>query len=464
VELQLTTAKPSWFTGYLYPTEPHVDIKQTQVPASSSKKVLVRVPLSLAAVSVPLENYTSELIVRVKARDRATSEESAWTQSPSPISLKAKPPVVTDARMPRYIGGAGVSTADGFIKYTHVSITLAGTNGSTPSGSPVEYRMSRNLADLADGIVGGFQSWASTNTFTFNESDPNGTATMYVKAYDSNYNSSAAAVFTYDGDLDHLPYLQKDVPARGKARIVGTTGNEFYTGIRIDASGRFIPDRTAKLYISATSPLPMTFEILPISNVEPTANIDTQISYDSVTAVQDVKLTTRTSNFDQDHFNCDSSTTIAVNLWDAAGNRIALTASTRLNTRIYKTVHYPLDWPVTSISLRIRRTSDGLMIGIRACPSTRRALPLVSLATCGKKKTTTPCWMASTVIWPAWNASFTASSGTTLGTLIVMSRSSTVSAGTGAVPSPISPSFAAMGRSGGMWGEGTDRESVGESA
>ena len=341
VELKLTTAKPTWFTGYLYPTEPHTDIKQSLVPAGSSKKALVRVPLSLASSSVALANYTNELLVRVKARDHATGEESAWAETTVPANLKAKVPVVSDARMPQYIGGAGVIAP--FIKYSAVPFTLTGNNGVTPtSGDPIKYRMSRNLADLTDGIVGGFQDWTASGTITFNDTDANGPVTMYVKAYDSFYNSSAAFVFTHDGVADHLPHLHKDVPERPKLRVVGTTGSEYYTGISIDAAGHFTPNRTATVFVSASSPLAMKFKILSTSNTEPAVNIGSDIDYSAVNSTQSVKLTTRSSGFDADNYNCDAATTVSVEIWDVAGNKVPLTATIRLNTRIYKAAHAPL--------------------------------------------------------------------------------------------------------------------------
>lgn len=337
-QFQLTTALPAWHTAYLHPNPPAGDVAQTSV-SPGTHKLLIRVPTSLdqAGIASPYANYTAQLLVRVRAKDTTTNEYSAYAQNTSAVDLKAKKPQMTAATMPQWIGNIGTP-----VPYIAVPITLGGNDGATPTtGDPSFYRVSQDLSNLADG-VGPFTVWETTGEFAFSYSDADGEKVVYAKCYDQFYNSSDAMEFTYSGTAGEYPYLQKARPSKTRIRLVGSAGNEDYTGIAISENGSFSADRSCKLYVSAESPIPMTFRILPQSEMEAAANVNVDIDYQPANVLQIVHLTTNPMSPSDDDKDMDATVTVVVSVADAAGNGDTLYASIRLNTRLYASHFKPL--------------------------------------------------------------------------------------------------------------------------
>jgi hypothetical protein len=337
-QFQLTTALPAWNTAYLQPNPPAGDVAQTSV-TPGTHKLLIRVPTSLsqAGIASPFANYTGQLLVRVRAKDLTTNEYSAYAQNTSAVDLKANRPQMTAATMPQWIGNIGTPAP-----YIAVPVSLAGNDGATPTtGDPSFYRISQDLANLADG-VGPHTVWEADGEFAFSYADADGEKVVYVKCYDQFYNSSEAMEFTYSGTAGDYPYLQKARPSKARIRLVGSAGHGDYTGIAIAGDGSFSTDRSCKVYVAADSPIPMTFRILPQSDVEQAGNVDVDIEYTPENVLQVVNLTTNPENPTDDDKDMDATVTVVVSLADAAGNGDTLYASIRLNTRTYQSHFKPL--------------------------------------------------------------------------------------------------------------------------
>jgi hypothetical protein len=137
--------------------------------------------------------------------------------------------------------------------------------------------------------------------------------------------------------------------------IVGSAGNSDYTGIKINADGSLSPDRSVAIQVHATSPGAVTWKILSASSdVEKTpntdatlaANVDANITYDPAdptTAVRRVKLCKNKATPANDDYNVDANATVTVQFTDAGSQTVTATATIRLNTRIYKSAHKPID-------------------------------------------------------------------------------------------------------------------------
>lgn len=343
-QIKLSSFHPAWMDAYLYPTSPHPDIAQTGV-TPGTHKLLIRVPLTLSQAGITtaqLANWTNELYVQVQAKDTTTTETSTYAQNAAAVNLKAKQPTVTTATMPHYIGGK-----DAPVAYTRaVAVTLAGSNSETSPGNPSYYRLLRSSEAATTVMLP--TPWATSPAFNFSDSDASGPQSLIAQVFDQYYNMASGTI-TFDGT--NPPYLQKEVPTKTKVRLVGSVGSEDYTGIKINADGSFTPDRTCKVYISAESPVAMTFKILSSSHVEPgyippgssVTNIDATLAYNSTNAIQTVKLTTDPTGAINNDYDIDATVTVMVQITDAAGNQVLPQDSIRLNTRIYKTHHKPME-------------------------------------------------------------------------------------------------------------------------
>ena len=358
-QFALTSDHPAYARAVLHPKEVNGSIKHTEVPAGSFR-FLVRVPASLSGAGMALADYMDQLVIQVRAKDRATQEYSEWASSGAVISMRALRPVVTTATMPHYIGNINVNVP---VQFNNVQMVVAGTRDGAPLPVRVNFRVSMNSADLADGATTPFRSgegdFYSVNgglRFVFSANEPDGEKSVLVRVYDEYYNSSVAAEFTHDGTPGHLPWLQKAGPRKVGLHLIGTTGQEEYTGISIDpATGAFTANRHVEMVISAQSPLPMTFRIKssgsnietiqrtdPITGLGVAENIDQDIVHNSDQVMQHLWLTTDAQNPAIDDAGTDASVSVEVEVKDAAGNTVNTVAITRLNTRIYLTHNRPL--------------------------------------------------------------------------------------------------------------------------
>lgn len=350
-QISLSAFHSAWMPAYLYPANISPDIVQTAASAGTHK-ILIRLPLTLSQSGIApsaFDNWVAQLLVQVRAKDTTTNAYSSYAQNATPANCKAKLPTITTATMAHYIGGQYAT-----VPYTSpVSVTLAGSNAETSPGNPSYYRVLRS-SDLATSVVVPV-AWATAPTFNFSDSDLNGNQSILAQVYDQYYNVVNSMV-TYDGT--HAPILQKTIPAQALVRLVGSTGSEVYTGIEINSDGSFTPNREVQVFVSAQSPLPMTFKILATSNVEPAFvpsgwvptdhdgspanNINCAIAYNSDNTTQIVKLTTDPTGVINNDYDIDATVTVYVEITDAAGNKASPSDAIRLNTRIYQTHFKPL--------------------------------------------------------------------------------------------------------------------------
>ena len=352
-EFQLTSALPVWTPAYIHSKTVTGEVEHTEINPGTYK-LLLRIPATLtqAGIAAPYNNWTSEFKVRLRAKDTTTNDYSDYAETPGAISLKAKQPAVTSARMPQYIGNLGTPSP-----YDSVPLTLEGNDGATPTaGSPAYWRASTNSADLADGSTLAFVAWSGNKTYRFTANDFDGEKSTLVKVYDPYYNASPAVEFTYDGVMGHRPRLQKSPPTKTALHIIGTTGQEEYTGIDIDRStGVDEPEPPRQAGRLGRQP---GSDDLPHQVERKQHRNDAAYRSDHVPpgrqqhrprhrlyrrhAVQDLWLTTDPLAPSVNDHDADATVTVAVEVKDAAGNRVNLTETTRLNTRIYTTHHAPL--------------------------------------------------------------------------------------------------------------------------
>ena len=265
-------------------------------------------------------------------------------------TLYAARPVITAATMPQYIGRFNVGS---------IPVTL--TASCSPPCVLTYYRFAQNEQSLDDGSNALYYPYpppaTMNNVLTYNDSD--GRKTIFTRVYDQYYNASVVKVFSYDGDDRNLPHLQLKPPTNVNLRIVGGTGSEDYAGIQIASDGGMTIDRTVKLYISAQSPIDMTYRILSTSSCDLTRklfrdaahglyldsrnNFDRDIPYVAANATPQVDLVPPTdgASYTED-FKTDVVATITGIVTDAANNSETFQQSIRLNTCVYKTTHAPL--------------------------------------------------------------------------------------------------------------------------
>lgn len=289
------------------------------VPAGSAQILLIDTNTTFEQQGFPARGTHANTLVRVQATDTVDQSQSSVTAT-SAFSLKSTLPVISNADGPDYVNSTRVA-----------SITLTGHNGNVGQ-DPATYRISTNVLEIGASGSAPFNAFGTgTFDYTFAGSHESGSKTLYVRVYDTFYNASVTASMNM--------WLQKTGPADAVALIHGTTGSTAYTGIAIGNDGAFTPDRTATLQVSAHSGIPntdVTFKILSSSQVVDDTNINTVITLDSQTALQDITLTTNPANPTVDDYDTDITVSVYVEFYDAAGNMTPATAQIRLNTRVYR--------------------------------------------------------------------------------------------------------------------------------
>lgn len=319
----------------------HEEANGLNVTPSTTASILIDTQTCFNQGGYPARAQFSQAKVRVTATDPVQSLSSSASTS-SAFALKATIPVINSAGLPQYVGAAIASAT---------SLILTGHNGNG-STLPTYFRANLSITELEEGSSQAYSSYGSgAVTFAFAPAVADGSKTVYVRTYDTFYNASVAAA--------PVTWLQRNAPADPLVTIVGSVGNSDYTGIAIADDGSFSVDREATVSVRATSAIPVTFKILPTSDVEDDTNIDVSMTLNAVNAVQTVSLTTNASNPEDDNFNTDATVTVSVRFTDAANNSVTASAAIRLNTRIYQTAYSPIRENTATYAAQLSEISSG---------------------------------------------------------------------------------------------------------
>lgn len=288
---------------------------------------------------------------RVRVRGTNGDGTSGWTTS-GVVALKTTKPSPAAATMAAHVGSPDRSA----------SVDADVTFGVT-SGDAAWYRISRDVEDLDEDGAAEHLAYANPGTFTFtNDPDHNDAhQEIYVRIYDQYYNAAPAVLVFADpgaGIPDGLPWWQWTPPTNVIVSLVGTAGEEPYTGIRIEPDGSFTPDRDVTVNAYAHSPIPLQWQVLDTSDAEqggdgPSADATRQASVgvwfdydpeDTATTMELIRLRTNAADPAANDYNHDAPCSVLVRFRDAAGNTTdAGEATIRLNTRVHLTPEKPLD-------------------------------------------------------------------------------------------------------------------------
>ncbi len=302
--------------------------------------MLVDVNATFQQVGFPSRGAFAQAKVRVQATDTTSSATSSVVTSDA-FALKSTLPVVTSVTMSDFVGAADASSA---------SVVFVAQNGDG-STAPAVFRANLSAGELEAGSELAFESYGSGDvSFAFSSGALDGSQTVFFRVYDGFYNASDTASTTV--------WLQRTPPANCVARITGSVGNSDYTGIAIADDGSFTVDRSVVVAMRATSDLELTFMILPSSDVEEAANVNSEIDLDADNAVQTLYLTTNPANPTASNFNTDANTIVRVRFTDQAGNTTTISSQIRLNTRLYQAAYFPMRTSDASYQAVLREVSS----------------------------------------------------------------------------------------------------------
>lgn len=178
--------------------------------------------------------------------------------------------------------------------------------------------------------------------------------------------------FAYSDTVRYEIILHMTPPTACSVDIIGSTGNDIYTGIKINEDGSFTPDRKVTLKFSAQDKYDMQIRISDATNMAPETEVEIwkegyrESSTLLPSGVWQAFTTDGVLNFDTaeltligSSYGLDESRDIAVDFRDVAGNEaVQIAPSIQLNTKIFKCAHKLLKTPDSSYSHQVMEVNE----------------------------------------------------------------------------------------------------------